>query len=444
MEDKDKLIDRILKLKRQAESERKLLNEGTADLFLEKAEELMQKYSISASMLEVEEKSTNKVEIINELGITVIANPFLRSNARTNLRKQWFEKLGEIISSAYNCKVCPTDNGELKFYGYDYDREVAIFMFLRIAATANDKCAFWRSEERKNVGKAPLKVLFGKKETINYPKEWMGDEEFNDGFHFGFRVSLQENYNEHEVSEEVKKKREEVRQFYIKGNKTYYSFYEYDNSLEYLEEKNYNPIAVELGKKSGRAVSKQAKSNPSSLAITNEKLQNAESDIVYLLLDRSGSMGGFKLQQMKDGAIAFAKEAIGNNKAVGMVTFDTYVNHLIRPTKNIDEKFIDKINGIENGWSTDLTSALRAVKSYFTSRRNKRTICVVTDGMPDNVQTSLAVARDCKREGIKIIAIGVDGAKEEFLKELSSEEGLGLLVNKTELLLTMGEMGKRA
>jgi len=444
-----KILDKIIKLKRQSESEFFLGNEGTSELFREKMEELMKKYSITFSMLEAEEKSEVKIEIINELGITSIVNPFLRINARTNLRQAWFEKLAEIIAVQYNCRVCPTNSGELRWFGYDYDREVAIFMFLRIAAIEKDKCDYWRNEERKNVGKRPLKNLFSK-EVIYYPSEWMGDDTFNDGFHFGFRISLNENYKSHEKSEEFLRKSEEVQNFYTKENQTHYSYFNYDNSLEYLEERNYNPIAVKLGKKAGIAVSKQASKNPSAITITNPKLQTFEEDKVILLFDKSGSMTYSKMQFAKEGAINFCQGIKEKDSSVGLIAFGSDIETIFPPTKNFGKNEERKIGEIYPSGYTNLAGAIRAAVAYFPSRRSKRTICIITDGMPcmpfsdiDAEVDSIAAANEAKRQGIKIIAIGTDDAKQEFLDKLCSEEGLGILTDGRNIPLMLKAMAER-
>jgi uncharacterized protein YegL len=87
--------------------------------------------------------------------------------------------------------------------------------------------------------------------------------------------------------------------------------------------------------------------------------------------------------------------------------------------------------------------ALQAAHAHSINRRNKRTICLVTDGYPSNRLATLEAARLAKQDGIEIITIGVEGADEKFLKELSSREGLSVLTSGSRLALTMGEMAER-
>lgn len=161
---------------------------------------------------------------------------------------------------------------------------------------------------------------------------------------------------------------------------------------------------------------------------------------VLILIDNSGSMWDYKLNQAKAGAIDFAKSVLNKDYSVGVITFETSINYLIKFTDKIDERFEKKINSIKSLGGTNLTDAIRMAICYFTNSRVKRTIMIVTDGMPNNTITALEAAKDAKRLGIKVICIGTDDANQEFLDNLASEEGLGRLVSNQLLQLSMGEM----
>jgi nitric oxide reductase activation protein len=75
-------------------------------------------------------------------------------------------------------------------------------------------------------------------------------------------------------------------------------------------------------------------------------------------------------------------------------------------------------------------------------------VAVVTDGKPEtwsydgknDVQMALDAASDAKKLGIEVMAVGTDDAEEEFLKKLCSREGLALLCENNQLLLSVGSM----
>jgi hypothetical protein len=96
---KEKAIDFVKKLKRQSESELNLGNEGAASLFQEKAEEIIANYSLLES--DLIEEIDSKFQIINELGKTIVQNPFLRQNAKRNLHQEWFSLLAEEVAKNY-------------------------------------------------------------------------------------------------------------------------------------------------------------------------------------------------------------------------------------------------------------------------------------------------------------------------------------------------------
>src|SRR4051812_22481008 len=102
---KEKAIEFVKKLRLQAESESKLENHGAADLFIEKADDLILKYGLLESDLIVEVDS--KFQIINVVGKTIIQNPFLRVNAKTNLYQEWFADLAGEVAKNYKCKTAP-------------------------------------------------------------------------------------------------------------------------------------------------------------------------------------------------------------------------------------------------------------------------------------------------------------------------------------------------
>jgi Mg-chelatase subunit ChlD len=435
----EKILNKIRALKAQSISEFNIGNEGASVLFENKYKELLNKYNLSENDIEI--KSEAKIVFENKLGKTVIQNPFIRVNSRKIERLFWYDELAKVIASGYACKANPViDTNEITFYGYDNQRELAIFMFDVLSNIANIEAENAIKGAKESVGQFDMKT---KKVLIS---EWLGDSEFLASFHAGFRDSINENYKFHVFDSKLIN---EVNDYFNKnrssdddnGNNYYYSEVEIKPTWDY---------AFELGKKVGYVTLKKSNKPNSNLVSKSKALSRnviTNNDSVYLLIDCSDSMSGYKLEQAKQGALEFAKNATENqNTAVGLIRFDTNVEHLIKPQTKIDKKFESKINNLGTTGYTNMLEAIKAAQLYFTNRRKKRTLVIVTDGIPTtkygspNPEQTLVVANEAKRDGIKIIAIGVDGAKEDFIKKLSSEEGLGILTSKEMLRLTMGEM----
>jgi hypothetical protein len=74
------------------------------------------------------------------------------------------------------------------------------------------------------------------------------------------------------------------------------------------------------------------------------------------------------------------------------------------------------------------------------SRKSKRVICIVTDGQAQDSASAIVAANDAKRDGVEIYAVGTDDADIDFLNKLCSREGLGVLVERNQLALGIGEM----
>lgn len=72
----------------------------------------------------------------------------------------------------------------------------------------------------------------------------------------------------------------------------------------------------------------------------------------------------------------------------------------------------------------------------------ERVLCVVTDGMPDDTKGTIAAAKEVKRQGIDVMAIGIDDANHEFLALLVSRRELARKVQRHKLGEKIGKMAK--
>jgi len=156
---------------------------------------------------------------------------------------------------------------------------------------------------------------------------------------------------------------------------------------------------------------------------------------VYLNIDCSSSMYGYKLQQAKKGACNFARDALTKNYLTGLIKFDSLATLIFEPCNDIS--FIEsQINTLKVGETTNLEAAIYLSCNLLKELSGPKAIVIVTDGMPNNPgdpQSSLKAGEVAKSQQIDIIAIGTDYADHEFLKKLASRSELAIKVSSEKL-----------
>jgi Mg-chelatase subunit ChlD len=149
---------------------------------------------------------------------------------------------------------------------------------------------------------------------------------------------------------------------------------------------------------------------------------------VYMVLDCSGSMAGYKINQAKQGVLDFAKDAVRKKYLVGLIKFSTDATHLSEPTENVGN-LESQMKSITASGTTNMTEAIRMAHARLKNLDGSRVMVIATDGQPDNVNDSLNEGKSAKRDDIEIITIGTDDAVQEFLKKLASRSDLGTKVS---------------
>lgn len=153
---------------------------------------------------------------------------------------------------------------------------------------------------------------------------------------------------------------------------------------------------------------------------------------VFLLLDCSGSMSGYKLDQAKQGILRFAKDAIQKKYQVGLIKFDSHATLVCNPIIELSE--IEKnFNKFKATGSTNMVDAINMAHKNLKEYPSPLAMVIATDGMPNNVKASLEAGNKAKQNGIEIITIGTDDADKDFLSKLASRSNLSSLVTKENL-----------
>jgi Ca-activated chloride channel homolog len=115
-----------------------------------------------------------------------------------------------------------------------------------------------------------------------------------------------------------------------------------------------------------------------------EKEKEKPSIAIMLVIDKSGSMGGQKMEMAKDAAKA-AVELLGPRDKVGVIAFDgdPFVVVEMQPASN-KAQIIDKISAIEAGGGTSMGQPMRdGFEALQQTQAKLKHMIVLTDGISD-------------------------------------------------------------
>ncbi len=143
-----------------------------------------------------------------------------------------------------------------------------------------------------------------------------------------------------------------------------------------------------------------------------------------LVLDRSGSMDGEKLENMKE-AVGYVVDNLRDNDLVSVTIFDDQVETLVpsRPAGTRDE-IKAKLEGLIARGGTQIADGLQAgleeVKKGFARDRVNR-VLLLTDGRTwDDEERCLKLADEAANRGIAVTSIGIgDDWNEKLLLEIA-------------------------
>jgi Ca-activated chloride channel homolog len=162
-----------------------------------------------------------------------------------------------------------------------------------------------------------------------------------------------------------------------------------------------------------------------------------------IVLDKSGSMSGQKIDQARRAAID-ALRMLQSNDIVSVVTYDTTVSVLVPATKMSDRESIEKaIRSIQADGSTALydgvTKGAAELRKFFDKERVNR-IVLLSDGLANSGPSSpaelAALGASLSRENISVSTLGLGlGYNEDLMVQLAQKSGGNhhFIENATEL-----------
>ena len=158
-----------------------------------------------------------------------------------------------------------------------------------------------------------------------------------------------------------------------------------------------------------------------TLSLTAEPDIAANPTDIVLVLDRSGSMAGAPLAELKKGVMQFidiidestdgVKDGqIGGGSHIGIVSFAstaTQDTQLITSVSTLKAA----VNGLSSGGSTNHADAFtKAVNLFNPASSNAKVIVLFTDGKPTTGVDPSPIAAAARAQGITIYSIGLDGS----------------------------------
>ena len=142
-----------------------------------------------------------------------------------------------------------------------------------------------------------------------------------------------------------------------------------------------------------------------------------ETDVA-LLIDCSSSMCGGAIEDAKKAAISFVENFRIQNGRVGLIAFPGGMVHSLCTDSH---SITSRIKALNASGGTPMTEALDIAHSQMLIQGEYENIIVLlSDGAPNNPSSAEASAEIAKKNGIRIITIGVSGADEQFLKKIAS------------------------
>lgn len=170
--------------------------------------------------------------------------------------------------------------------------------------------------------------------------------------------------------------------------------------------------------------------------VENFKKKGAKPTDFYLLLDVSGSMSGNRITQAKTACEKLILEILDLNiHRLGLITFESKVQMMCRLTQN-KRTLLEAVKAVGVGGSTNMDGAIRLATNELcgVENSNNKAVILITDGAPDSASIALREAEKARNSGISIATIGVYGAVESFLKDISYDANLNFMVGNIEKL----------
>ncbi|HEY1084778.1 MAG TPA: VWA domain-containing protein, partial [Prosthecobacter sp.] len=152
--------------------------------------------------------------------------------------------------------------------------------------------------------------------------------------------------------------------------------------------------------------------------------EEKQSAAVAIVMDRSGSMAGEKLEMAKSASIATA-EVLGRNDSIGVYAFDSEA-HVVAPMTRLTSTaaVAGQISAVASGGGTNLQPAFEQARDALRRVKAKvKHMIILTDGQTSGSGYE-AMASQCRGEGITISTVSIgEGSHVALLQAIASSGG---------------------
>ncbi len=152
--------------------------------------------------------------------------------------------------------------------------------------------------------------------------------------------------------------------------------------------------------------------------------EEEQSSALALVIDRSGSMAGQKIEICKSAAIATA-DLLSSKDSIGIYAFDSQVHVVVPMTKVSSTSAIaNQINILSSGGGTNIYPGMQAaMEDLILTKAKVKHMIVLTDGQTSG-QGYQQLASQCHAEGITISTVAVGaGAQVGLLQSIAAAGG---------------------
>ncbi|TLD70750.1 VWA domain-containing protein [Phragmitibacter flavus] len=152
--------------------------------------------------------------------------------------------------------------------------------------------------------------------------------------------------------------------------------------------------------------------------------EEKQSSALALVIDRSGSMAGEKLEMAKNAAIATA-EVLTRNDSIGVFAFDSEVHVVVPMTRLTSTTAVaGQIAGLTSGGGTNLLPGMIEARNQLQRVKAKiKHMIILSDGQTSG-QGYEALASQCRAEGTTISTVSIgEGAHVGLMQAVASLGG---------------------
>lgn len=164
-----------------------------------------------------------------------------------------------------------------------------------------------------------------------------------------------------------------------------------------------------------------------------EELAEAGDLAVALVVDRSGSMDGDRMEDTKRAVTNFVK-TIDESIEAGLIAFEDSAS-VITPVGNGRNSVLQGINSLYAGGGTNIYAGLKLAGQELDNKSGRKVIILLSDGEDGNARMIDEVLDELKRKNIYVYTIGVGGADTEYLSYIARKcDGKFIQADSSEVL----------